>query len=73
MLNDIPCCSELVYRYEANEFVSLYSSGCPDMDKEMIPKFASKDEEVDYWKSQALKYKKRYVYMNNVMSETVER
>ncbi|XP_003964744.1 nuclear distribution protein nudE-like 1-B [Takifugu rubripes] len=28
------------------------------MDKEMIPKFASKDEELDYWKSQALKYKK---------------
>nr|XP_020466198.1 nuclear distribution protein nudE-like 1 isoform X2 [Monopterus albus] len=28
------------------------------MDTEMIPKFASKDEEVDYWKSQALKYKK---------------
>lgn len=31
------------------------------MDKEMIPKFASKDEELDYWKSQALKYKKRWV------------
>ncbi len=29
------------------------------MDKEMIPKFSSKDEEVDYWKSQALKYKKK--------------
>lgn len=29
------------------------------MDKEMIPKFSTKDEEVDYWKSQALKYKKR--------------
>lgn len=28
------------------------------MEKEMIPKFMSKDEEVDYWKSQALKYKK---------------
>ncbi|XP_077384543.1 nuclear distribution protein nudE-like 1-B isoform X2 [Festucalex cinctus] len=28
------------------------------MDTEMIPKFATKDEEVDYWKSQALKYKK---------------
>ncbi|XP_030592324.1 nuclear distribution protein nudE-like 1-B [Archocentrus centrarchus] len=28
------------------------------MDTEMIPKFSSKDEEVDYWKSQALKYKK---------------
>ena len=41
--------------------MSLYSPGCPDMDKEMIPKFTSKDEEVDYWKSQALKYKKRYV------------
>ncbi|RVE69603.1 hypothetical protein OJAV_G00079500 [Oryzias javanicus] len=30
------------------------------MDTEMIPKFSSKDEEVDYWKSQALKYKKSY-------------
>lgn len=39
--------------------MSVYSSGCPDMDKEMIPKFSTKDEEVDYWKSQALKYKKR--------------
>ncbi|KAM4535255.1 nuclear distribution protein nudE-like 1-B isoform 1-T1 [Fundulus diaphanus] len=28
------------------------------MDTEMIPKFSSKDEEVDYWKTQALKYKK---------------
>ncbi|XP_026181567.1 nuclear distribution protein nudE-like 1-B [Mastacembelus armatus] len=28
------------------------------MDTEMIPKFSSKDEEVDYWRSQALKYKK---------------
>ncbi|XP_019740358.1 nuclear distribution protein nudE-like 1-B [Hippocampus comes] len=26
------------------------------MDTEMIPKFSTKDEEVDYWKSQALKY-----------------
>lgn len=29
------------------------------MDTEMIPKFASNDEEIDYWKSLALKYKKR--------------
>ncbi|XP_053708864.1 nuclear distribution protein nudE-like 1-B [Synchiropus splendidus] len=28
------------------------------MDTEMIPKFLSKDEEVAYWKAQALKYKK---------------
>nr|XP_061805722.1 nuclear distribution protein nudE-like 1-B [Nerophis lumbriciformis] len=28
------------------------------MDAEIIPKFSTKDEEVDYWKSQALKYKK---------------
>ncbi|XP_072299330.1 nuclear distribution protein nudE-like 1-B isoform X1 [Eucyclogobius newberryi] len=28
------------------------------MDTEMIPKFSTKDEEVDYWKIQALKYKK---------------
>ncbi|XP_056143448.1 nuclear distribution protein nudE-like 1-B isoform X2 [Lampris incognitus] len=30
------------------------------MDTEMIPKFSSKDEEVDYWKSLSLKYKKSY-------------
>lgn len=40
-------------------FFVVGSSVCPDMDTEMIPKFTSKDEEVDYWKSQALKYKKR--------------
>lgn len=34
-------------------------SGSPDMDTEMIPKFSTKDEEVDYWKSQALKYQQR--------------
>ncbi|XP_037113187.1 nuclear distribution protein nudE-like 1-B isoform X2 [Syngnathus acus] len=28
------------------------------MDTEMIPKFSTKDKEVDYWKSRALKYKK---------------
>uniref|UniRef100_W5N6J7 NudE neurodevelopment protein 1-like 1b n=1 Tax=Lepisosteus oculatus TaxID=7918 RepID=W5N6J7_LEPOC len=28
------------------------------MDTEMIPKFSSKDEEIDYWKSLSLKYKK---------------
>ncbi|KAM4598070.1 nuclear distribution protein nudE-like 1-B [Polymixia lowei] len=30
------------------------------MDTEMIPKFSSKDEEIDYWKSLSLKYKKSY-------------
>ncbi|XP_013880924.1 nuclear distribution protein nudE-like 1-B [Austrofundulus limnaeus] len=30
------------------------------MDAEMIPKFSSKDEEADYWKLQALKYKKSF-------------
>ncbi|KAF7227353.1 nuclear distribution protein nudE-like 1-B [Nothobranchius furzeri] len=30
------------------------------MDTEMIPKFSSKDEEVEYWKSQALKHKKSW-------------
>ncbi|XP_036408092.1 nuclear distribution protein nudE-like 1-B [Megalops cyprinoides] len=28
------------------------------MDTEMIPKFSSKDEEIDYWKTLSLKYKK---------------
>ncbi|XP_051968478.1 nuclear distribution protein nudE-like 1-A isoform X2 [Xyrauchen texanus] len=30
------------------------------MDVNMIPKFASKDEEIDYWKALSLKYKKSY-------------
>ncbi|KAM3864483.1 nuclear distribution protein nudE-like 1-B [Diretmus argenteus] len=30
------------------------------MDTEMIPKFSSKDEEVDYWKALALKFKTSY-------------
>ncbi|XP_036383732.1 nuclear distribution protein nudE-like 1-B isoform X2 [Megalops cyprinoides] len=30
------------------------------MDTEMIPKFSSKDEEIDYWKALSLKYKKSY-------------
>lgn len=31
----------------------------PTMDTEMMPKFSSKDEEIDYWKCLSLKYKKR--------------
>uniref|UniRef100_A0A8C1B485 NudE neurodevelopment protein 1-like 1b n=1 Tax=Cyprinus carpio carpio TaxID=630221 RepID=A0A8C1B485_CYPCA len=30
------------------------------MDTEMMPKFSSKDEEIDYWKCLSLKYKKSY-------------
>ncbi|KAG5854107.1 nuclear distribution protein nudE-like 1-B isoform X1 [Anguilla rostrata] len=30
------------------------------MDTEMIPKFSSKDEEIDYWKALSLKYKNSY-------------
>ncbi|KAJ7989961.1 hypothetical protein DPEC_G00309900 [Dallia pectoralis] len=30
------------------------------MDTEMIPKFTSKDDEIDYWKSLSLKYKNSY-------------
>ncbi|KAI1886594.1 hypothetical protein AGOR_G00197420 [Albula goreensis] len=30
------------------------------MDTEMIPKFSSKDEEIDYWKALSLHYKKSY-------------
>ncbi|XP_062330957.1 nuclear distribution protein nudE-like 1-A isoform X2 [Osmerus eperlanus] len=30
------------------------------MDTDMIPKFSSKDEEIDFWKSHSLKYKKSY-------------
>ncbi|XP_051572831.1 nuclear distribution protein nudE-like 1-B [Myxocyprinus asiaticus] len=30
------------------------------MDTEMMPKFSSKDEEIDYWKSLTLKYKNNY-------------
>lgn len=31
------------------------------MDTHMIPKFASKDEEIDYWKALSVKYKNRWV------------
>lgn len=31
------------------------------METDMIPKFSSKDEEIDFWKALSLKYKKRYV------------
>ncbi|CAB1350186.1 unnamed protein product, partial [Coregonus sp. 'balchen'] len=34
--------------------------GCSTMDTEMIPKFTSKDEEIDYWKALSLTYKKSY-------------
>ncbi|KAF4092738.1 hypothetical protein AMELA_G00024730 [Ameiurus melas] len=30
------------------------------MDKEMMPKFTSKDEEIEYWKNLSLKYQKSY-------------
>uniref|UniRef100_A0A8B9GZZ2 NUDE domain-containing protein n=1 Tax=Astyanax mexicanus TaxID=7994 RepID=A0A8B9GZZ2_ASTMX len=30
------------------------------MDTEMMPKFTSKDEEIEYWKNLSLKYKKSY-------------
>ncbi|XP_056263027.1 nuclear distribution protein nudE-like 1-B isoform X2 [Pseudoliparis swirei] len=42
------------------------------MEKEMIPKFTSKDEEVDYWKSQALKYKKSYYDAQEELQEFQE-
>ena len=38
-----------------------FSLGCPAMETEMIPKFPSKDEEINYWKLLSLKYKERYV------------
>lgn len=31
------------------------------MEMDMIPKFSSKDEEIDFWKALSLKYKKGYV------------
>lgn len=31
------------------------------MEADMIPKFSSKDEEIDFWKALSLKYKTRYV------------
>lgn len=30
------------------------------MDMDMMPKFASKDEEIEYWKNLCIKYKQRY-------------
>lgn len=52
----------------ANEQAVCLSQDCSNfhllpqvstMDTEMIPKFSSKDEEIDYWKCLSLKYKKR--------------
>lgn len=34
-------------------------SGVSVMDANVMPKFASKDEEIDFWKALSLKYKKR--------------
>lgn len=31
------------------------------MDTEMMPKFTSKDEEIEYWKNLSFKFQKRYV------------
>lgn len=31
------------------------------MDANMMPKFSSKDEEIEYWKALSLKYKNRWV------------
>ncbi|KAF3846272.1 hypothetical protein F7725_003350, partial [Dissostichus mawsoni] len=57
-LQGLPSTWILVHRKGHKHFLLFLDEWCPDMDKEMIPKFTSKDEEVDYWKSQALKYKK---------------
>lgn len=43
-----------------NSAGALYNlAGLSVMDANMIPKFASKDEEIDFWKALSLKYKKR--------------
>ncbi|XP_077475797.1 nuclear distribution protein nudE-like 1-B [Stigmatopora argus] len=42
------------------------------MDAEIIPKFSTKDEEVDYWKSQALKYKKSCLDAHEELQEFQE-
>lgn len=36
------------------------------MDTNMMPKFSSKDEEIEYWKALSLKYKTRWVMDNHV-------
>lgn len=46
------------------EFTCFLSSSSPDvfvMEMDMIPKFSSKDEEIDFWKALSLKYKNRFV------------
>ncbi len=52
----------------ANEQALCVSQDCSNshllsqvstMDTEMMPKFSSKDEEIDYWKCLSLKYKTR--------------
>lgn len=43
-----------------NSAGALYNlTGLSVMDANMIPKFTSKDEEIDFWKALSLKYKKR--------------
>lgn len=41
--------------------VSLLFKDLFAMETDMIPKFSSKDEEIDFWKALSLKYKNRYV------------
>lgn len=58
-VSDRPADSTLHY----NHACFLISSS-PDlfaMETDMIPKFSSKDEEIDFWKALSLKYKTRYV------------
>ncbi|KAI7803269.1 nuclear distribution protein nudE-like 1-B [Triplophysa rosa] len=41
-------------------FLFIESPLVPNMETEMMQKFSSKDEEINYWKSLSLKYKKSY-------------
>ncbi|KAI1884357.1 hypothetical protein AGOR_G00225580 [Albula goreensis] len=50
----------------------LTCSGLSTMDMDMIPKFTSKDEEIEFWKSLAHKYKKSWQDAQNELLEFQE-
>lgn len=43
----------------AFNYLSLIILQASTMDTEMMPKFSSKDEEIEYWKKLSFKYQKR--------------
>ncbi|KAJ8384721.1 hypothetical protein AAFF_G00199270 [Aldrovandia affinis] len=54
-----PLCAKLSVNHPATRVIISALECLFTMDTQMIPKFSSKDEEIDYWKTLSLKYKKR--------------